>query len=117
MISNRFNAEAKEKIEDLVTILGFQNPSCDVIPYVYDMQGTQAIELSEDGNTRNLILLFPIPSGIPGAGKIQSAAIYGSSLMTAYQNLKSRGSFFGIPISDISLESGNEKYIDIYLDY
>ncbi len=116
MISNRFNIEAKEKIEDLVTILGFQNPSCDVTPYVYDMQGTQAIELSEDGNIRNLILLFPMPAG-PDIGKIQSAAIYGSSLMTAYRNLKSSGSFFGIPIMDISLESGNEDYIDIYLDY
>lgn len=37
--------------------------------------------------------------------------------MTAYRNLKSSGSFFGIPIMDISLESGNEDYIDIYLDY
>lgn len=83
--------------------------------FVYDLRaGVHALEISKNGQIVNLWLFYPSESG---NGKIGSIAVYGSYLQGHYNSMRFSMMAFGMSISDISIESGNETFIDIYLDY
>lgn len=96
---------------------GFRNypafADYDIKSYVYDLwNGAHALEITRDGKLVNLWLFFP-----GNSGKIDSIACYGANLQGHYNAMKSSMMAFGMPISDISFDSGYEKFIDIHLNY
>lgn len=81
--------------------------------YVYDLwNGAHALEITRDGRFVNLWLFFPDITG-----KIESIACYGANLQGHYNAMRSSMMAFGMPIREISIESGHEAFLDIYLDY
>lgn len=113
----RLNQDSLQRIQNIAN--GFKNYPAfslyEINSYVYDIRaGVHALEVSKNGQTINLWLFYPSESG---NGKIGSIAVYGSYLQGHYNSMCSSMMAFGMPISDISIESGNETFIDIYLDY
>jgi hypothetical protein len=111
------NQDSKQRIQNIAN--GFRNypaySAYQIKSYVYDLHsGAHALEITRDGKPVNLFLFYPDEGG---SGKIGSIAVYGSSLQGHYNAMKSSMMAFGMPISSISIESGTETFIDIYLDY
>lgn len=113
----RLNQDSLQRIQNIVN--GFKNYPAfslyEINSYVYDFRaGVHALEVSKNGQTINLWLFYP---SVTDPGKIGSIALYGSNLQGHYNAMTSSMSAFGMPISNISIESGMETFIDIYLNY
>lgn len=99
--------------------MGFRNypayVAYQIKSYLYDMRaGCHALEITRNGQTINLFLFYP---DVSGSGKIGSIALYGANLQGHYNAMRSSMMAFGMPISDISFDSGMETFLDITLDY
>lgn len=117
MINNRLNQDSRQRIQNIAD--GFrQNPmfsAFQIRTYPYDIrEGVHALEVTRNGSPINLFLFYPDSTG---NGKIDSIAIYGKSLQQHYNMMKSSMMAFGMPISSISMDSGIEDFIDVYLNY
>lgn len=117
MYYNSLSLDSQQRIQNIAN--GFRAipaySSYQLRTYVYDpLGGVYAIEISRYGNIVNLFLFFPDNTH---TGKIGSIALYGANLQGHYNAMKSSMMCFGMPISDISFESGMENYLDITLDY
>ncbi len=111
----RLNQDSLQRIKNIEN--GFRNypaySAYQIRSYVYDDQaGVQALEITLNGQPINLFLFYPDRNG-----KIESIAVYGIGLQGHYNAMRSSMMAFGMPITDISIESGNETFLDIYLDY
>ena len=111
------NQDSRQRIENIAN--GFRNypaySSYDIQSYVYDFRaGVHALEITRNGNPVNLFLFYPDESG---NGKIGSIAVYGSQLQGHYNAMKSSMMAFGMRITSISMESGLEDFVDIYISY
>ena len=64
-------------------------------------------------------LQWSIDKSVPilSSGKIGSVALYGIHLQSHYNTMRSSMKIFGMPISEISFDSGIETFLDITLDY
>lgn len=114
---NSLNRDSLQRIQNIAN--GFRNfpayAAYRINSYTYDaMAGIHALEITRDGRPVNLFLFYPNTNG---DGKIGSIAIYGAGLQGHYNAMRSSMIAFGMPISDISMESGMEPFVDIYLDY
>ena len=111
------NQDSLQRIQNIANRLK-QQPSFsgfEVRTYVYDLQSrAHALEVTRNGQPVNLFLFYPDENR---TGKIGSISIYGAFLMGHYNSMKSSMMAFGMPISSISMESGKEPFIDIYLNY
>lgn len=74
--------------------------------------GQTGLDITLNGRTVNLFLFYADVNG-----KIDSFAIYGSNLEGHYKAMKSSMKAFDLPIREISMESGKEPFVDVYLDY
>ena len=115
MMYGHLNQDSVQRIKNIEN--GFKNypaySAYQITSYVYDyMAGVHALEITRNGQFVNLFLFYPSTNG-----KIESIAVYGANLQGHYNAMRSSMMAFGMPISDISIESGNETYLDIYLDY
>lgn len=111
----RLNQDSLQRIKNIEN--GFRNypaySAYQIRSYVYDAEArVQALEITLDGQLINLFLFYPDTNG-----KIESIAVYGVGLQGHYNAMRSSMMAFGMPITDISIESGNETFLDIYLDY
>ena len=111
----RLNQDSLQRIKNIEN--GFRNypaySAYQIRSYIYDDQaGVQALEITLNGQPINLFLFYP-----DRKGKIESIAVYGIGLQGHYNAMRSSMMAFGMPITDISIESGNETFLDIYLDY
>lgn len=81
--------------------------------FIYDFRaGIHALEVTRNGEPVNLFLFLP-----GDEGKIGNIALYGSNLQGHYNAMRSSMMAFGMRISEISYDHGNETFLDIYLDY
>ena len=111
------NHDSMERIQNIEA--GFRNYppffSYQIKSYLYDTSaGCHAIEITSNGRLINLYLFYP---DINGSGKIGSVALYGIHLQSHYNTMCSSMKIFGMPISEISFDSGIETFLDITLDY
>ena len=111
------NQDSKQRIENIAN--GFRNypayTSYEIKSYVYDYRGgIHALEITRYGNPVNLFLFYPDESG---NGKIGSIAVYGAQLQGHYNAMKSSMMAFGMRITSISMEYGNEPFLDIFINY
>ena len=111
------NQDSLQRIQNIAT--GFRNfpaySAYQIQSYVYDFRaGVHALEITRNGQPVNLFIFYP---DVSGNGKIGSIALYGANLQGHYNAMRSSMMAFGMPISDISFDSGNEPFLDIYLDY
>ena len=109
------NRDSMQRIRNIEN--GFRNipayASYEIKNFSYDAHaGIQALEVSKNGRSINLFLFFPDQNG-----KIESIALYGSNLQSHYNAMRRSMMAFGMKISSISVESGQEDFLDIYLDY
>lgn len=117
MIYHSLNQDSIQRIKNIEN--GFRNypayASFQIRNFVYDMHaGVHALEITRNGQNVNLFLFYPDASG---SGKIGSIALYGVNLQGHYNAMRSSMMAFGMPISDISFDSGIEPFLDIYLNY
>lgn len=117
MMWGSLNQDSMQRIQNIVN--GFRTypayAAYDIRSYCYDFKaGVHALEVTRSGQMVNLFLFYPATNR---SGKIGSIAVYGSNLQGHYNAMRSSMMAFGMPITDISIESGNETFIDIYLDY
>lgn len=115
MIKYSLNEDSLQRIRNIEK--GFRNfpayAAYSIHNYCYDIRaGVQALEIKKDGIPINLFLFYPDING-----KINSIALYGSNLSGHYNAMRRSMMAFGMPISEISLESGNSEFLDIYLNY
>ncbi len=115
MTYKRLNQDSMWRINNIKQ--GFRNypafADYDIKSYTYDLRnGVHALEITRDGRIINLWLFLP-----DIAGKIYSIACYGANLQGHYNAMRSSMMAFGMPIREISIESGNETFLDIHLDY
>ena len=111
------NQDSLQRIRNIEA--GFRNYppflTYQIRSYLYDMRaGCYAIEITRNGNLVNLYLFYP---DVSGNGKIGSIALYGIHLQAHYNTMRSSMTIFGMPISDISFDSGIETFLDITLNY
>ena len=111
------NQDSLQRIQNIAA--GFKNfpayAAYQITSYVYDFRaGVHALEITRDGKMINLFLFYPDTSG---NGKIGSIALYGANLQGHYNAMSSSMMAFGMPISDISFDSGMETFLDIHLEY
>lgn len=109
------NSDSLQRIQNIVN--NFKRipsyASYDIRSYLFDpMGGVYAINVTKNGNPVNLFLFYPSTDG-----EIHSFAVYGANLREHYNAMKSSMMAFGMTICDISIEHGNEPYVDVYLDY
>lgn len=117
MMYGHLNQDSLQRIQNIA--IGFRNfpayAAYQIRSYVYDFRaGVHALEVTRNGQMVNLFLFYPDTCG---NGKIGSIALYGSNLQGHYNAMSSSMMAFGMPISDISFDSGVETFLDIYLDY
>lgn len=113
----RLNQDSLMRIENIERGLRNYPPfsTYQIKSYLYDIRaGCHALEITRNGNLVNLYLFYP---DVSGNGKIGSIALYGIHLQTHYNTMRSSMMIFGMPISDISFDSGIETFLDITLDY
>lgn len=111
------NQDSMLRIRNIETGLRNYPPfsSYQIKSYLYDMRaGCHAIEITNNGRLVNLYLFYPDASG---NGKIGSIALYGIHLQAHYNTMRTSMNIFGMPISEISFDSGIETFLDIYIDY
>lgn len=111
------NEDSLQRIQNIY--MGFKNypayAAYDIESYVYDLRaGVHALKITRNGETLNLFLFYPATNN---TGKIGSIALYGLNLQGHYNAMRSSMMAFGMPISDISFDSGMEDFLDIYLEY
>lgn len=114
MFYGTLNADSMQRIKNIENGIRLCYPSYQVENYVYDLTGgVHALKVSKNGIDINLYLFYPsYPSG-----KIESIALYGDCLQGHYKAMKQSMMCFGMPISEISMESGLSDFIDIFLNY
>lgn len=111
------NQDSLQRIQNIAN--GFRNypayAAYDIKSYCYNaMAGIHALEITRNNQAVNLFLFYPATNR---SGKIGSIAVYGASLQGHYNAMRSSMMAFGMPITDISIESGNETFLDVYIDY
>ncbi len=111
------NQDSLQRIKNIEN--GFRNfpaySTYQIKSYLYDMKvGCHALEITRNGQTVNLFLFYP---DVNGSGKIGSIALYGANLQGHYNAMRSSMMAFGMPISDISFDSGVETFLDISINY
>lgn len=111
------NQDSLSRIDNIAT--GFRNhpaySAYQIKSFTYDMYaGVHALEITRNGQKVNLFLFYP---DVRGNGKIGSIALYGANLEAHYNAMRSSMMAFGMPISDISFDSGMETFLDITLNY
>lgn len=114
---SHLNQDSLMRIQNIVN--GFRNhptySTYQIKSYLYDMRaGCHALEITRNGQPINLFLFYPDANG---SGKIGSIALYGANLQGHYNAMRSSMMAFGMPISEISFDSGMETFLDITLDY
>lgn len=73
--------------------------------------GCMSIEVSNNGRPVNLFMFCP-----NWIGDIGSAAIFGSNLNGHYSTISKSHNFFGLPVTDISMDnSGLSNFVDIQI--
>lgn len=111
------NQDSLQRIKNIEN--GFRNfpaySTYQIKSYLYDMKvGCHALEITRNGQTVNLFLFYP---DVNRSGKIGSIALYGANLQGHYNAMRSSMTAFGMPISDISFDSGVETFLDISINY
>lgn len=111
------NQDSLQRIKNIEN--GFRNfpaySAYQIRSFVYDLRlKVHALEITRNGDFVNLFLFYPSTNG---NGKIGSIAIYGAGLQGHYNAMRSSMMAFGMPITDISIESGKETFLDIYIEY
>lgn len=111
------NQDSLQRIKNIEN--GFRNfpaySAYQIRSFVYDFRlNVHALEITRNGDFVNLFLFYPNSNG---NGKIGSIAIYGAGLQGHYNAMRSSMMAFGMPITDISIESGKETFLDIYIEY
>lgn len=115
MFYGSLSEDSLQRIRNIET--GFRNfpayASYSIRNYCIDFRaGVQALEITKNGQPINLFLFYP-----DSRGKIGSIAVYGVNLQGHYNAMRNSMMAFGMPISQINMESGLSDYLDIYLDY
>lgn len=113
---NTLNAQSFQRIQNI-----WMNAKNHPLFSSYDVRedlltyadaGAVAIILDDKREQRNMFLFYPATDD---SGRIGSVAIYGTTLFGHKQAIERSKLVFGLPVDSVSLEHGEETFLDVTL--
>lgn len=115
MFSFSLNSNSQQMIQNILNGLRMAFPAYQCRTYIYDYRaGVHALEITRNGRICNLYLFYPETDG---SGKIGSVALYGDALENHYRTISSSKNLFGMHVTSIERDFGQEDFLDIYVEY